>query len=348
MPKKESSIQFAVKPLTEHWSKPACADYIHDLAWAPVGDHIACADATGCVSVRSVSSGDLVEQWTAHEVGALRVRYSPNGRFVASSGQDGKAHIYDGSNFTRLATIDHGDAWVEHIAWHGQSDGILTAAGKQLKLSAVDGSLVRQFVDHESTIADVAWNPAAPDLFATSSYNGARLWNLKQTSHKRFLEWKGSLLNLAYSPNGKVLAAGCQDGAAHVWLLPGGKDLFMDGYPTKVRELAWDSSSRYLATGGGPEVIVWDFSGKGPSGSKPIVLSGHESFISALSFAPRKFKLASGGNDGSIILWDMNERAEVMMHEEDDSRVTNLAWNPTGTQLAATFASGRAAIFNLS
>lgn len=348
MPQKESAIEFAIRPLAEHWSKPACTDYIQDLAWSPNGYHVACADSAGYVSVRSVITGQLLEQWIAHPLGALRVRYSPDGKFIASSGQDGKAHIYDSSNYARLATIDHGDTWVEHIAWHRQSDRILTAAGKQLKLSGVDGSLIQQFEEHKSTIADVAWNPAAPDLFATSSYNGARLWNLKQSRHKRLLEWKGSLLNIAYSPNGKVLAAGCQDGAAHIWLLPSGEDLFMNGYPTKVRELSWDSASRYLATGGGSEVIVWDFSGKGPSGSKPIMFPGHEGFISVLAFAPKGLKLASGGNDGRVMVWDLNDQEAVSLNEEDDSRVTNLAWSLDGSRLAATFASGRIAIFNLS
>lgn len=125
--------------------------------------------------------------------------------------------------------------------------------------------LVQQFEDHSSTIADIAWHPVVPRLFATSSYGGARLWNLKQTSHKRYLEWKGSLLNIAYSPNGKVLAAGCQDGAARIWLFTSGHDLFMDGYPTKVqRTLVGFLIQTYLATGGGAgDIIIWDFSGKG-------------------------------------------------------------------------------------
>lgn len=347
MPRKEKSVELALRPLVRHWSKLACTNYIHDFSWSPNGCHVATADASGYVSIHSVNTGELIEQWMAHTLGALRVRYSPSGKFMASSGQDGKAHVYDGTTFKKLATIDHGDSWVEHIAWHHNSDWILTAAGKQLKLSGVDGGLIRQFEDHKSTIADVSWNPVASDLFATSSYNGACLWNLKQTSRMRFFEWKGSLLNIAYSPNGKILAAGCQDGAVHIWLLPGGEDLFMNGYPTKVRELSWDSSSRYLATGGGAEVIVWDFSGKGPSGSKPMVFPGHEGFISVLAFAPKGVKLASGGNDGRVMVWDLKER-DVVLLSEDDSQVSNLVWNMDGTQLAGTFASGRVAIFDLS
>lgn len=346
MPQKESSTKFAVKPLVEHWKKSSCMDYVHDLSWSPNGHHIACADAAGSVSIRSAITGYLNEHWSAHRLGAQRVRWSATGNYLASAGQDGKAHIYDTNNYSKLATIDHGNIWVDHIAWHGQRDCLLTAAGKQLKLSNTDGTLVQQFEDHNSTIADIAWHPVVPELFATSSYGGARLWNLKQTSHKRYLEWKGSLLNIAYSPNGKVLAAGCQDGAAHIWLLPSGDDLFMDGYPTKVRELSWDSSSRYLATGGGADIIIWDFSGKGPAGSKPIVFPGHEAFISVLAFAPKGSKLASGGLDGSVMVWDLNAKKDVLV-ASDDSEVSNLCWSPDGKQLAASFASGSIAIFNL-
>lgn len=344
----ESTIEFAIEPLVAHWSKLACSDYIHDLSWSPSGHHLISADATGYVTVLTTLNGYPLEQWTAHSFGALRVRYSPDGKHIASSGQDGKAHIYEVSKYAKLATIDHGnDTWVEHIAWHKRSERILSAAGKCLKLSGLDGVLIQQFENHKSTIADVSWNPAAPDLFATSSYNGVRLWSMSQSNHKRHLEWKGSLLNIAYSPNAKILAAGCQDGAAHVWLLPSGEDLFMNGYPTKVRELSFDSTSRFLATGGGPEVIVWDFSGKGPSGSKPELLAGHEGFVSVLSFAPKGLCLASGGADGQVRVWDLSNRKKVLVNKEDDSTVTNLVWNGDSTKLAASFASGRIAIFDL-
>jgi hypothetical protein len=56
----------------------------------------------------------------------------------------------------------------------------------------------------------------------------------------------------------------------------------MSGYPTKIRELSWHANSRSLATAGGPSVVVWDFSGKGPAGSKPISLDHHKKFLTQL------------------------------------------------------------------
>ncbi|MBC7997384.1 MAG: WD40 repeat domain-containing protein [Leptolyngbya sp.] len=346
MPQKESSVEHTLAPLPEIWKKITALDYISDVSWSPDGNQIACADASGYVSIIAAKTGYMSLNWHAHKVGTLMARWSHDGKYFASAGQDGKVRIYDGASFEKLSTIDHGGNWVEHIAWHGQRDVILSAAGKQLKLSNADGSLVQNFTDHKSTIADVAWHPVVPDLFATSSYGGARLWTISKHQHKRFLDWKGSLLNISYSPNGKVLAAGCQDGAAHIWLLPSGEDLFMNGYPTKVRELSWDSSSRYLATGGGAEIIVWDFAGKGPSGSKPLVFSGHESFVSVLKFAPQGLRLASGGIDGNVLVWDINKKGKTWL-SSDTSEVSGLSWRAEGKLLVASYASGGLALFEI-
>ena len=70
-------------------------------------------------------------------------------------------------------------------------------------------------------------------------------------------------------PTGRFIATGNQDSTVHLWITETGKDLHMSGYSTKVRELSWHANSRFLATGGGPAVVVWDFSGKGPAVVNP-------------------------------------------------------------------------------
>lgn len=346
MPSKKTAVEQTLKPIKSEWQTQV-KDYVTDLTWSPDSSKLVATDASGFVSIIDPAGGRVEQTWLAHGPGALKASWSASGKYLASCGQDGKAQIYDGLSFSRLASLEHGSVWVEHLCWHSKEDIFLTAAGKDLTLWSADGSLMQRFSKHPATIADVMWNPAAFDFFATSTYSGVRLWNLKDSEAKRFLEWKGSLLNIAYSPNGKILAAGCQDGAAHVWLLPSGNDLFMNGYPTKVRELSWDKTSRYLATGGGTEVIVWNFAGKGPSGSKPQVLPGHESFISVLGFAPQGLKLASGGLDGNVFIWDIGKPNAPVLAGNCDSEVTGFAWRLDGQALAASFASGQIALFEL-
>jgi len=44
--------------------------------------------------------------------------------------------------------------------------------------------------------------------------------------------------------------------------------------------------------------------GKGPAGSKPIILPGHETRVSSVAFQRRGSLLASGGDEGRIVLWE--------------------------------------------
>jgi WD40 repeat protein len=345
---KESTAQ-KVKDLDLAWLLD-CGDYISHLSWSKDGSLLACGDAEGKVTVVD-TSGKVVSQWMAHNLGTLKVGWSASGKYLASAGQDCKARIYETANrtFEQVAEMDHGSSWVEHLAWNAKRDVLLTAAGKDLRLWDAVGNVEKEFARHSSTIAGIAWNPAMPNLFATSSYGGLRLWADSEAKPKRFFEWKGSVLDIAYSPNGKTVAGGCQDGAAHIWLLPSGDDLFMNGYATKVRELAWDSTSRYLATGGSEVVVIWDFSGKGPSGSKPLMLEGHQAFISNLAFAPSDMRLASSGLDGNLIIWNIagKSKSEPLALFTGDSEISSIAWQPQAASIAIGCASGKLILLDL-
>ena len=59
----------------------------------------------------------------------------------------------------------------------------------------------------------------------------------------------------------------------------------MSGYPTKVTTLAWGEGGPILATGGGHSIAIWNFSGKGPAGSRPVDLAGHRMRMTGLAFA---------------------------------------------------------------
>jgi WD40 repeat protein len=167
----------------------------------------------------------------------------------------------------------------------------------------------------------------------------------------KVLAWKGSPLALAWSPDGKMLAHGNQDSTVHFWYYDDARDMQMWGYRTKVRELAWDHTSRHLATGGGPVVCIWDTraSDRGPEGSRPVMLEGHdeESTLTALAYQSRGFLLASAGTDGRVFLWQpTNARGpQVGAFEFPGAEASVLAWSPDDRSLAAGSGTGVVAVF---
>lgn len=335
----------ALKPL---WATEIDGHVIA-LQWSPSGKKLAAASVEGPITIFD-ADGAASLTLPGHNFGTTTIAWSSDGQNFASGGQDGKVILWDIAARAPKQTMNGGSAWVEHLAWNplGGKGGVphllASAAGRKMRLWNANGELAREYEDHASTIASIAWKPASQFL-TTASYSRLALYTAGQEKAQRQFEWKGSILKIAWSPNGKYVATGDQDSTVHFWFEKTGKDLQMWGYPTKVRELAWDATSRYLATGGGIDVTVWDCL-KSPEGSKPISLEGHEEFLSALAFQQRGPLLASAGQDGRVIVWHPHKDKKPRAGMAINSAITQLNWSPDDERLAVGTENGSIAVFS--
>ena len=335
--------------LHENWSA-TISDYVIDLAWSPDGRYIAAASALGPVTIFEGRHRAVIHTFEGHEFGTMSIAWHPDSKVLASAGQDGKIRLWDITSGKATHSLDGGAAWVEHLAWSGGEKPILaSAATRMLKLWNAVGELVREYPDHQSTISGIQWKPRERQL-ASITYGGVTLWDPQQSEAVRRLEWKGSSLVIEWSPDGKYIATGDQDSTAHFWIMSTGEDLQMYGYPTKVQELSWDATSRFLATGGGLDVTVWDCSGSGPAGTKPIPLSGHRDFIRVVRFQHSGKLLVSGGADGLVYVWQLQgRRSSRAVHEATlTAGVTNLVWAPNDQYIAVGDELGGVSVFSIS
>ena len=123
----------------------------------------------------------------------------------------------------------------------------------------------------------------------------------------------------------------------------------MQGYPIKPSNLAFDHTGTLLATGGSDTVLVWSFEGRGPEGTEPGELAFHIKPISALTFAKKKRRLASGGRDGGVIVWSLNSDGNggVSGGALVSDSVSQLIWRPDGRALAALDAGGGVTVWRV-
>lgn len=335
-------------PLAAAWAA-ASPDYVTALAMEPAGDRVAVACASGPTLVLATADGRVCRHLPGHRPGTTAVAWSPDGSLLATGGQDGTLRLWDPASGDLRAEVEAGPAWVEHLTWAPApvrgAPCLAAAAGKTL-LFWTPGEPVARVIAHASTISALAWKPpraggAAFPMLVSAAYGGVRFWEPGREPALEALAWKGSILALAWSPNGKYLATGDQDATVHFWILDRRRELEMSGYPTKVRELAWDAAGRHLATGGGAAVTVWDCSGrKGPEGSKPIVLEGHEGLVSAVAWQGHRTFLASGGADAQVIVWQPARGPLPLGRARVDGEVTHLAWTPGDDRLIVGSAGG--------
>lgn len=313
-------------------------DHVVAMAWAADGQ----AAAVGLVGGAAlVVARDGTERWRreTHGFGLSTLDWHPADPQVATSGQDGRVRVWDADTGALERELDAGAAWVERVQWNSAGTLLAAAAGRGVRVWDVSGALVREWPAHRATVTDIRWQPGRDRLCATS-YGGVTLLDPAEPAPVRLFAWQGSSLVARWSPSGKYIATGEQDSSVHFWIVDTGKDLQMTGYPMKVRDLAWDHTSRYPATGGGPEAAVWDCSGRGPAGSTPILLPGHERRVTAVAFQHAGPLLATGGDDGRVVIWQPGAKRVLRGATVLSQPVSALCWTPDDRELLVGGAAG--------
>jgi WD40 repeat protein len=340
LPSIAAFLKGATRQLEVDW-QTVLDDGVVALEWAPDGAHLAALSAAGTLTVWAGATGQRRWSSAAHRTGGMTLSWSADGTVLATGGQDRQVCLWEPTTGNRLASLPAGAAWVERVAWSPPYQDsapamLASAAGKVLRFWTPTGDLISEHVRHTSTIADLHWHPQRRCL-VTACYGLLTVWTPGADLPAEVFAWKGSHLAVRWQPQGRYLVAGDQDATVHVWDVTTEEDLVMSGYTVKVRELAWHPSGRFLATGGGAAVTLWDFAGDGPAGSTPVVLEGHSGLVTALAYRPDGGVLASGAEDG-VLVWRPPEKpgrtVSPVGRYDLAGGVACLAWRSDGARLA--------------
>jgi WD40 repeat protein len=137
---------------------------------------------------------------------------------------------------------------------------------------------------------------------------------------------------LAFSADGKLLAAACQgDANVHIWDVAAAKELrTLAGPPGGPLFLAFAPEGYTLAGGGRDnDIFLWDAN----AGKETGRLKGHEKEVSCAAFTPDGKSLISGGFDNTVRVWDLATKKEVHQFPEPNA-VNSLAVSHDGKLVA--------------
>jgi WD40 repeat protein len=149
--------------------------------------------------------------------------------------------------------------------------------------------------------------------------------------------------DLAFSPDGKTLAASSYDKTVKIWNVKTGQELQTLSFPDAAFGIAFSPDGKLLAVGirnGTIQVLDTD------SGQVFRTFSGHTGLVNSVVFFPDGKKIASGSFDGIIILWDVASGKEIQRFQGHSSSVWKVSNTPDGKALASASTDGTVRVWN--
>ena len=315
------------------------------------GAPVAAAAFLGDVPALALDSGDVLlgslespKRVGAHPDAAILV-VAQAGRSLVTGGDDGRVVRIDAAGGIADIHTARG-RWIDAIA--ARDDGAIAwSCGKDVFCRDAKGALKQTLAP--TTARGLAFAPKGYRL-ALAFYGGAALWFPNTEAGPDMFEWKGSHLDVTFSPDGRFLVTTMQENALHGWRIADKTHMRMSGYPAKVRSMSWSSDGFWLATSGADSCVIWPFKDKdGPMHKQPRECGVRKAKVSRVAFNPKALLLAIGFEDGWILLIRLNDGSELLVRRPDGARdvVTALAWSGDGARLLFGTDGGDAGLLTL-
>ena len=276
------------------------AGAVNDIAFSADGKRLVSAGLDRNVIVWDVALGDIVHKLQGHKTEVRSIAL--HGERIASAGYDRAIFLWDAQRGQLLHRYPLMPHAIEGLAF--RADGH--------RLAAVCRGQPIHVWDTNPTLEQP---PAAPTLLLGG--------------HTALVD------GLAFSPAGNYLASVGRDGTMRLWNVSRSEGSLLHELPAVGNSMALCPNRPVIAVAAmDKNVHLWNWH----TGERKT-LSGHRDVVRAVAFA-NDGTLASAGDDGKMLVWDIGEGKLLRTLEGDGKKILQLEFHPGGHRLVSAGDAG--------
>jgi WD40 repeat protein len=327
---------------------PGENESVDKIAWSTGGKTLVSVSHQNAIAIWDVQAQTQPHIFNGFQDRVTSVSWSPDGSSLASGSWDGTIIIWNVKTRTHrqiikaprfieniawspkgdtLAAATDFDQIILWAASTGKQVGVLPANGDKIKITwspdgnmlasiawdeydipiwqASTGELKYTFKGQDSTSLSIAWSPNG-QAFASGSHGKVIVWDVQTAEPLHTLDTGQRIWNLAWFSNGNTLALMLDDGQIIRWNPESGlKTPLASWKGLNVWCMVLSPDDATLAIGTDTGIIeLLDVH----SGILLKTLTGHTGAVSSLAWSPDGKLLASGGYDGTTLVWQPGSR----------------------------------------
>nr|WP_314959515.1 WD40 repeat domain-containing protein [Bradyrhizobium cosmicum] len=272
------------------------------------------------------------------------IAVAPNGREIATAGDDGVIRLWDASSFRQTRAL-RGHAGAVYALDYWADSTMLASAGWDGKVKVWnlkgDGQSLTFDAGAKQFAVAFASEPSLKYLASAGEDGVVRVWNLgtrelarSRLDHQSADPARAAVRSLSYAPSGSgEFASAGYDGRIRFYRTSGAIDT-KDAYGRKALRVAYSPDSSRVVTAGSDAELGSAKIFDAKSGATRL-LTGHRDYVVSANWSPdsKRIVTGGGGRDKSVNLWDADSGrllASFAGHQED---VEAVAFFPGGTRL---------------
>ena len=281
---------------------------INDITCSSDGALLAVASNIG-IWIYDIQTREALSLLTGHTGAVDRISFSPDGRTLATGGQDKTLRLWDMETQTEIGTLQG------HIG--GPNTLFFSPDGRTLASRDDDQTLrlwdvetqtqIHTFEGHTGSVESVSFSPDGRTLATGGQDNSVRLWDVETQTEIGTLEGHTEYVSsVSFSPDGKTIVSGSHDRTVRLWDVETQTEIGrLEGHTWVINSVVFSPDGKTIASGSDDGTVrLWDVATQTEIGILEVTSSIRG--VTRVSFSPDGNMIACGvGPWHTVRIWDV-------------------------------------------